>query len=109
MSASDAAALRGQLAEAMRRAESALVRAATLQRLRTTAASESEMQRLRAERQQLRAEQQQLEADREAALAAAEEQCAAGKAEQKRAVADAKAARADLQSLNYSCALPNIF
>jgi hypothetical protein len=71
MSASDAAALRGQLADAMREAPSIFATAATLQHSGTTAASEGERQRLATERRRLQAEQRQLEADREAALAAA--------------------------------------
>lgn len=102
MSASDAAALRAQLAEAMREAQSVFATAATLQRSWTAAASagaDAERQRLRTERQRLRAEQRQLEADREAAPAAAGEQCALPEAAQQRADAGAAEARAELDIL----------
>lgn len=101
MSASDAAALRGQL-EAMREAQSIFATAATLQHSWTAAASagaDAERQRLATERWRLRAEQQQQEADWEAALAAAVEQCALLEAAQQRADADAAEARAELDLL----------
>ena len=101
LSASDAAALRGQLAAAQAQAQAAAAEAATLQqRLDSEAtAAAGERQQLEARVQQLKAERRQLETDWEAGRVAAVEQSAAEKAEQKRAVADAKAARAGLESL----------
>jgi hypothetical protein len=100
ITASDAAALRGQLAEAQAQAQAAVTETAILQQQLDSerAAAADERRQLEAKQQRLEAERRLLEADREAASTAAAERCAAAEAAQRRAEADAEAARMELSS-----------